>query len=245
LVKSVIHVHTNWSFDANASPEDVVATARRQGVGCVAITDHDQIGGALEAREIADRSGDVRIIVGEEVSSADGHIIGLFLHERIPEGMSAEDTARAIRAQGGVVLAAHPFASLCDNSLGREGLERLRPYLDAVEVWNAQNPLPWEDARAGRYARATGLTPYVGADSHVRGYLDACYQVLPAFRGAREFLAALRQAELHTGRFGPHYFTRMIVRHIWDKFARQRLPGFGVNVPADSREAQAAPVRQA
>jgi predicted metal-dependent phosphoesterase TrpH len=245
LVKTVIHVHTNWSFDADASPEDVVATARWQGVGCVAITDHDQIGGALAARDIADRAGDVRIIVGEEISSADGHIIGLFLHERVAPGLRAEETARAIHDQGGLVLAPHPFASLCDNSLGREGLERLRPHLDAVEIWNAQNPLPWEDARAGRYARAAALTPYVGADTHICGCLDAAYQVLPGFRGARDFLDALRHAELHTARFGPHYFTRMIVRHIWDKFARQRLPGFGANVPAEDREPQPAPVRQA
>jgi predicted metal-dependent phosphoesterase TrpH len=250
-LKTVIHIHTNWSYDCNSSPADVLDAARAQGVDCVAITDHDQIGGALEARDLAERDGRrnrdarggrercVRVIVGEEITSAGGHIIGLFLRERIPPGLSVEDTARAIKDQGGLVLAPHPFAMLCDNSL-HERLELLRPWVDAVEIFNAQNILPWEDARAARYVRRAGLTAYVGADTHLRGCLAAAYQVMPAFRNARDFAGALRQAEFYTSRFGLDYFARMVVRHIWDKFARQRLPGFGVNVPAEDRVPQPA-----
>ncbi len=225
-LKVVIHAHTNYSYDANTSPEALVATARAQGVDCVAVTDHDEIDGALAARAV----GGVRIIVGEEISSADGHIIGLFLEEWVPPGLTAEETARRIRAQGGLVLAPHPFATLCDSSLHAVGLARLRPFLDAVEIHNAQNPLPWQDARAAAYARAEGVVPYVGADTHIRGYLAAAVQVMPDFDGAAAFLAGLREAEFRRGRFGPGYFARMGFRHVWDRLMGRRLSGFGANV---------------
>jgi hypothetical protein len=238
-VKVVIHVHTNYSYDANTSPEELIAAARRQGVDCIAITDHNDIGGALHARRIAaETSGrPVGIIVGEEISSTDGHILGLFLEDRVPRGLSGEETIARIRAQGGLVLAPHPYSTLCDKSL-HDTLERLRPHVDAVEVCNAQNPLPWQDARAARFARRHRITPYVGADSHVRGYLDGCHQVMPASDGPAGFLAALRQAELHPGRFGLGYLAAMGVRHVWEHVLRRRCAGFGVNVPALQQLAQ-------
>lgn len=224
-LKTVIHVHTNYSFDGNASPEDVLETARRQGVDCVAITDHDEIEGALIAR---DRSRDVRVIVGEEVSSAGGHIIGLFLEQRIPSGLSLQETAERIKQQGGLVLAPHPFSILCEDSL-RANTARLLPWLDAVEVCNAQDPLPWEDSRALRFALRHDLVPYVGADSHIRGHLDACHQLMPSFDGPAEFLASLRVAERRPGQFGLSYFLAMGGRHVWDKVSPWRWPGFGTN----------------
>jgi predicted metal-dependent phosphoesterase TrpH len=228
-VKVVIHAHTNHSYDSNTEPAELIATARRQGVDCVAVTDHDEIAGALAAREIG-RGVGVRVIIGEEVSTADGHLIGLFLHEWVRPGQPAEETARQIREQGGLVLAPHPFSTLCDDSLGGGALERLVPWLDAVEVCNAQNPLPWQDARAARFARRHRLPGYAGSDTHLRGWLDAAHQVLAEWRSPGEFRAALRAAEVHPGRFGPTYFAQMVLRHIWDKFARQPLPGFGDRV---------------
>lgn len=226
-VKTVLHAHTDYSPDANTSCAALLETARRQGVDWVAITDHDEIAGALHAREL----GGVGVIVGEEISSADGHVIGLFLETRIPPGLSAEETAVQIRAQGGLVLAPHPFSTLCADRLGAR-LERLRGFFDAIEVCNAQNPFPWEDAQARRFAQRYGLTPYSGSDTHIRGYLAESYQLLPPFDGPAEFLTALQQAELHPGRFGPGYFAAMGVRHVWDKLFPRRLPGFGANVPA-------------
>ena len=227
LVKTVIHAHTNYSFDSNTSPADLIQTARRQGVDCVAITDHDEIAGALEARAL----GGLEVIVGEEISSTAGHLIGLFLQEFVPPGLSAQETAERIRAQGGLVLAPHPRAYLCDNSLSPAAVERLLPWLDAVEVCNAQNPLLWEEWWARRFARRHGLTPYAGSDSHVRGYLAAAYQLMPAFDSPRGFLAALRQAELHVGRFGPGYYAAMAAQHYHQRWFHRPLAGFGANAP--------------
>lgn len=237
-LKTVIHVHTDYSFDANASPREVVEAARRQSVDCVAITDHNTIAGALEAQRI----GGVRVIVGEEISTSEGHVIGLFLTERIPPKLSAEHTARRIRAQGGLVFAPHPAAALCEDSLRWSTLERLRPWLDAVEVANAQNPFVWEDARARRFARRHGLPSYVGADTHVRGHLAVAYQLVPDFAGPAEFLAGLRKAALVPGRFGVGYFAVMGARHAWGLVSRRPVCGFGANMRAASRpEAGAGP----
>ncbi len=225
-IKTAIHLHTNYSFDSNRSPRALLDQASREGVGCVAITDHDAIDGALEARALAGPG--VRVIVGEEISTTEGHLIGLFLKRFIEPGMSPEETVAAIREQGGLVFAPHPFATLCDNSLGR-AVERLSDRLDAVEVFNAQNVLTWQDRAAARFASAAGLTPYVGIDGHLTGPLAPAYQLLPEFDGPRGFLAALRQAEFVSRRFGPGYFARMGFRHFWDMLMPTRLPGYGTN----------------
>lgn len=224
-LKTVIHVHTDYSHDSNRSWEEVLHLARRQRVDVVAITDHNTIAGALAARDATDA---VRVIVGEEISSADGHLIGLFLDERVPPQLTGEETVARIRAQGGLVLAPHPLATLCASSLGRANLERLTPLIDAVEVCNAQNPFAWEDRRAARYADRCGIVGYAGADAHLRGYLAGCYQLMADFASPGEFLAALRGAELVRGHFGPAYTARMAARHYWAKLSGRRWRGFGV-----------------
>jgi hypothetical protein len=130
------------------------------------------------------------------------------------------------------VLAPHPFATLCADSLGPVALRRLLPWLDAVEICNAQNLFPWEDGRAADFARAHGITPYVGADAHIAGHLGACWQDMAEFDGPAGFLRALRAGVLRPGRFRPSYFAWMAFRHYWEKAFGRALRGFGVNVTA-------------
>ena len=228
-LKTVLHVHTNYSADSNVSPEELVATARRQDVDCVAVTDHNVIDGALAVRAAADS---LRVIVGEEITTAGGHLLGLFLSHTVPPRLPAEETIKRIRDQRGLVFAPHPFACLCDNSLGRT-VQRLVPLLDAVEIHNAQNPFWWEDTRAACFARRHDLIPYVGADAHVRGYLAASHQMMPDFDGPQSFLAALRQAEFSRGRFGLRYIGVMAARQLWKQVVGRPLGGFGANVPRE------------
>jgi hypothetical protein len=233
-LKTVIHVHTNYSFDSNTSPKQLVRTAINQGVDCIAVTDHDEIRGALEAREI----GDVKIIVGEEITTRDGHLIGLFLRSRIPPRLCAIETAKRIKDQGGVVMAPHPFLNACRHYLGRKMIDLL-PYLDGVEVCNAQNVLPWTDAKAWRFALRHGLPAYAGADTHLRGHLDGCYQLISDFDGPEAFVRSIANAELFFGRFGLPYLAQMAWRHIWQEIARRPLGTFGENYYALQRLAPA------
>lgn len=222
-LKTVIHVHTHYSPDSNLSPAELVAAAAREGIDCLAVTDHDEIRGAFEVQQV----GGVRVIVGQEISTRDGHLIGLFLRERIPPGLSAERTCERIHAQGGLVLAPHPFSRLCSHSL-QGAAYRLAGWLDAVEVLNAQHPLVWDDAYAARFARRHGLAVYVGADAHLRGRIGPAYQVMPPFEGPGGFLAALRGARLCRGRYGPRYWLGMTYQHLWRKVVGVPPRGFGV-----------------
>lgn len=223
-LKTVLHVHTNYSYDSNMSPREAVEEARRAGVDCLGITDHDDLRGALE---VCNCRG-VRVIVGAEISTADGHLIGLFLEEPVPPDLSARETAERIRAQGGLVLIPHPFCWLAHDHLGKHAAQ-LAPLIDAVEVHNAQNPLPWVDWRAARFAAQYNLPGFVGADAHLRGYQMPCCQIMDDFDGPQAFLESLRGAELHRGRFGPVYFATMGLQDLHRRLTGRPAPGFGSN----------------
>jgi predicted metal-dependent phosphoesterase TrpH len=200
-VKTLIHVHTDYSFDSDLTLGQLVGFLAEEDFGCVAVTDHDTIEGALRLRGMTD----ARVIVGEEISTREGHLIGLFLDEPIPPGLSARATALAIRAQGGLVLLPHPFVRFFGCGL-REGAWQIADLVDAVEVNNAQNPWPSADRAARVFAEALDLPQYAGADSHTAASIAPCWQVLPAFDGPAGFLQALGTARLAPGRHPLSYF---------------------------------------
>jgi predicted metal-dependent phosphoesterase TrpH len=192
------HIHTTFS-DGRHTPQQVVeAASRLPGLDSIAITDHDSIEGALEAqRYVGARRYDLQVIVGEEVSSRNGHIVGLFLRETVPPAMSAEDTISAIHAQGGLAIAVHPF-----RLPGRQGVAELAATLpfDAVEVLNGA-PTP-----RGRSAnrRVAGLDirgkPVTGgSDAHIREMIAACSTEYPGL-GPTAFREALLEARTRPSR---------------------------------------------
>jgi predicted metal-dependent phosphoesterase TrpH len=133
-----LHVHTLWS-DGAQRPEEVVAVASER-VDVVAITDHDEIRGALRARDWAREHPElgVDVVVGEKISTLNGHLLGLFLEECIPPGLSALDTIGEIHAQGGLAVAAHPFHPIRGVSRGHVSIGRMIRDLplDAIEAVN-------------------------------------------------------------------------------------------------------------
>jgi predicted metal-dependent phosphoesterase TrpH len=168
-----LHVHTHHS-DGEDSPGEVVAHARDQGLQVIAITDHDRIDGALIA--VAKNRGErgLEVIVGEEVSTRDGHVIGLFLREPIAAGMSAGDTVNAIHHQSGVAIAAHPYWRTRARVKGRfpHGVGDLiaDAGFDAVEVLNGgfTPSMVYANVLAGWANRHLGLAEIGGSDAHVK-----------------------------------------------------------------------------
>jgi hypothetical protein len=169
-----LHVHTHYSDGADSTGE-VVLQARRKGIPVIAITDHDQIDGAVVAAALAHAVGGIEVIVGEEVSTCDGHVIGLFLNQQVSAGMSAEATVRAIHEQGGIAIAAHPYWRT------RRGLYNRPPHgvgdliraagFDAVEVINGgfTPSMVRANVRASLANRTTvGLAAVGGSDAHVK-----------------------------------------------------------------------------
>lgn len=198
-----LHVHTNFS-DGRDTPYDVYVSARRRGLDVVAITDHDVLVGGLIAADIARRAGGTpEVIVGEEVSTAQGHVIGLFLRELVRPGMSAADTIAAIHAQGGLAIAAHPFW----RTLGTQGV---RPHgvgelvfdlpFDALEVRNGgfTPSMMRANRRAVAAAQALRATTVGGSDAHVRQAIGWAHTRFPG-RTARDLRRAIAESETSAG----------------------------------------------
>jgi predicted metal-dependent phosphoesterase TrpH len=169
-----LHIHTHHS-DGQDGPAEVLAWATRIGLDVIAITDHDQIDGALIAAELARRERDgPEVIIGEEVSSLEGHILALFIDRIVPPDMSAAETVAAIHGQGGLAIAAHPYwrASSTDHRGRVYGLgDRIADHdFDAVEVINGgfTPSMIGANRRAGWVAGALGRTPVGGSDAHVK-----------------------------------------------------------------------------
>ena len=132
-----LHMHTSWSHDCSIEVPELLDHAESEGLGAIAVTDHNVFGGALEAVELA-RDRDLVVIPGEEVKTdGQGEVIGLFLEQEIPRGLSFGDTIAAIREQGGLVYLPHPFDrmhAIPDPAT----LHRHLPEIDVLEVYNAR-----------------------------------------------------------------------------------------------------------
>ena len=184
-----MHSHTMWSGDSSTTPEEVAAAVSDSGIDVLCITDHNAIKGASE---LAGRLS-CRVIIGEELRTHAGEIIGLFLHERIPVGVSPEAAALAIRSQGGIVYIPHPYDPMRRN-LSEIALDDLIAHglVDAIEVLNAKTSLRSLNARAATTAATHQLAAGAGSDAHVPDAIGAAYVEMPDFDGPDDFLAKLR-----------------------------------------------------
>ncbi len=190
-----LHLHTAWSHDCQIPVEDLLEHAEAQGLGAIAVTDHNVFGGAREAVEQA-RGRDLVVIPGEEVKTADqGEVIGLFLSEEIPRGLSFGETVDAIRAQGGVVYLPHPFDRL--HAIPEPAtLHRHLAQVDVLEVYNARLLFEAYNDEALRFARKYDLTMGAGSDAHVLQGVGTGAVRMRAFDGPEEFLVSLRGGQV-------------------------------------------------
>ncbi len=190
-----LHLHTSWSHDCSIDVDELLDHAEAQGLGAIAVTDHNVIGGALEAAERA-RGRRLTVIPGEEVKTADqGEVIGLFLREEIPRGMSFGETIEAIRAQGGLVYLPHPFDRM--HAIPKpETLHRHLAEIDVLEVYNARLLFEGYNDEALRFARKYNLTSGAGSDAHVLAGVGTGALRMRRFSGPEEFLVSLHDAEV-------------------------------------------------
>jgi glycosyltransferase involved in cell wall biosynthesis len=192
-----LHMHTDHSHDCATPVEVLLATARDQGLGAIAVTDHNVISGALEAREKAKDFG-VKIIVAEEVKTADqGEVIGLFIEELIPRGMTLAETVAEIKRQGGLVYVPHPFDRM-HAVPDYEHLLGIVDDIDAIEVYNPRVAIGSFNDEAERFAAKYRILAGAGSDSHVAPGLGSVRVRMADFDGPEEFLEALRDAEITT-----------------------------------------------
>ena len=189
-----LHMHTEHSHDCSVPVPDLLDHAEEIGLGAIAITDHNVFAGAQEAVELAsDRA--LTVIPGEEVKTESGEVIGLFLQEEIPRGLSMADTVAAIREQAGVVYLPHPFDRL-HTIPDATALHRLLPEIDVFEVYNARLIFDGFNDEAVRFARKYNLTMGAGSDAHVLQGVGTGLVRMRAFESPEEFLISLAGAEI-------------------------------------------------
>jgi predicted metal-dependent phosphoesterase TrpH len=179
LSKVDLHIHTIHSDGAPTVPELLAYVAENTDLRLVAVTDHDSIAGARQAAQLAREFG-VGVVMGEEVSTADGHLLALFIDSYLPPGRPAAETIAAIHAQGGLAIAPHPFDRSVP-SLGRHGVARPGWQFDAVEGFNAG--VIWSQRGCNRAAQAAaldlGLPATGGSDAHTLSTVGQAYTLFP------------------------------------------------------------------
>jgi hypothetical protein len=197
LIDVDLHMHTDHSGDCETPVEVLLATAKEVGLGAIAVTDHNEISGALEAREKAKAAG-VKVIVGEEVKTAEqGEVIGLFIEEKIPRGLTMAETVAEIKRQGGLVYVPHPFDRM-HAVPDYEHLPAILADIDAIEVFNPRVAIGAFNEEAVRFAAKYRIVAGAGSDSHVAQGLGSVRIRMRDFDGPQEFLQSLRDAEITT-----------------------------------------------
>jgi len=193
LVRVDCHSHTMWSGDSTTTEDELVDAVSASGLDVLCITDHHAIDGARRLRDALP----CRVIIGEEVRSTRGEIIGLFLEERVPFGLAPRDTAIRIREQGGLVYIPHPFDPMRRN-LVESALEALASdgLVDAIEARNAKTSLESLNRRAFAFASTHQLAAGAGSDAHVPDAIGSAYVEIADFDDPASFLLALRESKV-------------------------------------------------
>jgi glycosyltransferase involved in cell wall biosynthesis len=193
LIDVDLHMHTDHSYDCATPVEVLLAEAKARGLGAIAITDHNEVSGALEARA---KSDGVQVIVGEEIKTADqGEVIGLFIEQKIPRGMSLQETIDEIKRQGGLVYVPHPFDRL-HSVPDYEHLLDVLDDVDAIEVFNPRVAISAFNDEAVRFAAKYRIPAGAGSDAHVPQGLGSVRIRMREFDGPDEFLQSLRDADI-------------------------------------------------
>lgn len=210
-----MHTHSEYSPDSRTPLSAQVAALVAAGIDVVCATDHNTIEGALRMRDLAPAA--LRVIVGEEISSRDGEIIGLFLEKPVPRGLSGEETIEQIHEQGGVVSVPHPFSRNRLYHIRRDALDRLWPQIDCMEVFNAREAFAADNRRAEAYAKERNIPGAVGSDAHRVSELGRAWIEVDEFAGRDDFVEALRTGVVHGRLTGSsiHLATRYDVFRKW------------------------------
>jgi predicted metal-dependent phosphoesterase TrpH len=229
-----LHLHTCYSYDCATPLPEVVRSCRRAGFDCAAVTDHNTISGALKLRD----GGMFRVIVGEEISTTRGELLGLFLTAPVPRGLSPLETIDRIKDQGGLVCMPHPlgrkpFLNTVDMGSSLNGrftpaarllranrllTEDVLSRLDLLEVINCRTPFASTWAATRRLADLCGLPLTAGSDAHTPGEIGHARVVMPDFCDAPTFLTGIRAAELS----GTRSSVFVHIASMYAKFGRRR-----------------------
>ena len=215
MLKADLHIHTEYSMDCSMPLNTVIEQCQKLDIGCIAVADHGTIEGALEMQRIAPFT----IIVAEEILTPYGEIMGMFLKETIPSGLSVEETIAQIRAQDGIVCIPHAFDVFRPSALGEKMVEEITQEIDIIEVFNARCLLHRSSEKALAFARKYNIVQGAGSDAHTPSEIGNAYVEMPEFRGRDDFIEALAGGKVVGQRTSPltHFASawNKLKNHTW------------------------------
>jgi glycosyltransferase involved in cell wall biosynthesis len=195
LIDVDLHMHTDHSYDCATPVEVLLAEARAKGLGAIAVTEHNEISGALAAAELAGKAG-IKVIVGEEIKTAEqGEVIGLFIREKIPRGLTLQQTISEIKRQGGLVYVPHPFDRMHSVPDYKHLLDVIDD-VDVLEIFNPRVAISEYNEEAVRFAAKYRIIAGAGSDAHVPQGLGSVRIRMRDFDGPEQFLESLRDADI-------------------------------------------------
>ena len=186
-------------MDCETPLNKIIERCLKVGINCIAIADHGTAEGGLRIQSMAP----LLVIVAEEILTPDGEIMGMFLKETIPSGLSLTQTIERIHAQDGLVCTPHPLDILARSGLGMEILEEFAGDIDVIEVFNARSPFSQPSSKALQFALKHGIVPSAGSDAHTLGEIGNAYIEMPEFNGKDDFLQALAEGKINGHRTNP------------------------------------------
>jgi predicted metal-dependent phosphoesterase TrpH len=246
------HIHTRFSRDSLLKEEPFIRLAIERGLTHVAVTNHNNVEGAIAVRDKVAELGlsdQLTVILGEEVSTADGEVVGIFLEKTIPRGLSANETADEIHRQGGLVSIPHPFDPFRASHIKEGPLRNLAEVgkIDMVEVFNCRVTVQRHNQEAAEFAARYGIPGIAASDSHSRFEIAMAFNALPPFATAEELKAGLAENAWHASRSTVliHLTTRWAVwKNMFDAWRGKRTAAGPILGPARPEQVQREPVQR-
>ncbi len=246
------HIHTRFSRDSILTEEKFIEKAVERGLTHVCVTNHNNVEGAIAVRDkVAELGLDDRltVILGEEVSTADGEVVGVYLEKTIPRGLSAKETADEIHRQGGLVSIPHPFDPFRGSHIKEGPLRNLADLgkIDMVEVFNCRVTLQRHNEEAAEFARRYEIPGIAASDSHSSFEIAMAFNAMPAFDSADELRASLADNEWSASRssFLIHATTRWAVwKNMFDSWRGKRTAAGPILGPETPEQVRREPVQR-
>ena len=246
------HIHTRFSRDSILTEEKFIEKALERGLTHVAVTNHNNVEGAVAVRDKVAELGltdKLTVILGEEVSTADGEVVGVFLEKTIPRGLSANETADEIHRQGGLVSVPHPFDPFRGSHIKEGPLRNLAESrkIDMLEVFNCRVTLQRHNEEAAEFAKRYEIPGVAASDSHSSFEVAMAFNAMPAFTDADGLRASLLENEWHASRSSVfiHATTRWAVwKNMFDAWRGKRTATGPILGPQKPEEVRKAPVQR-